>query len=463
MGEFEKLRVIPPILKAVAEMGFEKPTEVQELVIPLMLQGSDVVVQSQTGTGKTAAFAISILQTLDPHGGIQALIVVPTRELCLQVVDEFAQLGKHMRFGITPVYGGVSMENQVRLLRGGGTHVVVATPGRLLDHMRQGTIDLTRVRVLVLDEADLMLDMGFIDDVRTIISGVPQERQTSLFSATLPLEIAQLAEEYLVSPETVRIREEQLAVDRIEQEFLSLDPREKVSALATLFKARSTPSAIVFCRTKMGADSLERSLRSLGFNCRALHGNLSQAQRERVMNEYHAKRFNILVATDIAARGLDIQDVELVVNYNLPEDPKVYVHRIGRTARAGKKGQAVSFCTNLEETRFIEQVAIFSNSAINQLKLEIDRSLVPKHMPRGDFGGGRRFGGRGGFGNRGGDRGRGQSSGGRHFHGSPKSNRYGQESDRGESRGGYAGRSGGFGGNRPHGRGPSRPRFGGQQ
>jgi ATP-dependent RNA helicase DeaD len=411
---FEKLRVIPPILKAIAEMGFENPTEVQQHVVPLMLQGSDVVVQSQTGTGKTAAFAISILQTVSAGKFVQALIVVPTRELCVQVVKEFADLGKYMEYGIVAVYGGVSMENQVSALKA-GAQVVVATPGRLLDHLRQGTIRLERVHTLILDEADLMLDMGFIDDVRQIIQATPPQRQTSLFSATLPKEIADLSAEYLNAPEHVRIREEQLAVDLIDQRYLSVDPREKVSALATLLKSKGEPSTIVFCRTKAGADSLGRSLHSIGFRVEALHGNLTQARRERVMHGFREGRFNVLVATDVAARGLDIDDVDLIVNYNLPEDPKVYVHRIGRTARAGKRGEAVSFAINLAETRFLEQTAVFSNSKIEEMKIEIDRSLRPRfshnrgferrgHPQR--FREGRSFGRRGGHdSHRGGQRG----------------------------------------------------------
>ncbi|MDD5348230.1 MAG: DEAD/DEAH box helicase [Candidatus Omnitrophica bacterium] len=430
---FAALRINENILHAIRDLGFEKPTDVQQQVIPLMLQGSDVVVQSQTGTGKTASFAISILMELKAEPRIQALIVVPTRELALQVVEEFREIGKYSRFAIAPIYGGVSMEPQISAVRN-GAQVVVATPGRLLDHLRQGTIDLSSVGFLILDEADLMLDMGFIDDVRQIIQATPQERQTSLFSATLPIEIAQLSSEYLNTPESVRIKEEQLAVDLIKQEYISIDPREKVSAIATLLKSRNSPSSVIFCRTKAGADSLERSLRSLGFNVRALHGNLTQARRERVMDDYRNKRFNTLVATDIAARGLDIDDVDLVVNYNLPEDPKIYVHRIGRTARAGKSGMAVSFVTNLMEKRFIEDTAVFSNSQINELKLEIDHTLKPKFTPRSDDrgygrgGSGRGFGGRSGgrFGGRGGDRGFGSRGGG-----------YG--GDRGSLRGGYGG------------------------
>jgi len=446
---FAALRINDNILRAIRDLGFENPTDVQSQVVPLMFQGSDVVVQSQTGTGKTASFAISILQCLSPKQNVQALIVVPTRELALQVVEEFKDLGKYSRFSIVAVYGGASMEVQVDALRR-GAQIAVATPGRLLDHIRRGSIDLSAVRFLVLDEADLMLDMGFIDDVRQIIQATPNERQTCLFSATLPIEIAQLSSDYLNCPETVRIKEEQLAVDRIKQEYYSVDPREKVSAVATLLKLRGTPASVIFCRTKAGADSLEHSLRSLGFEVRALHGNLTQSKRERVMDEYRHKRFNILVATDIAARGLDIDDVDLVVNYNLPEDPKVYVHRIGRTARAGKEGQSVAFVTNLMERRFVEDTAVFSNSKITELNMEIDRSLKPKFAPRGTFGGrgGGRFGGRGG-GRFGGDRG---SRGG---YGGDRGSRGGYGGDRGSS-GGYRGGSGGYRGGGGSSRGGSR-------
>lgn len=431
---FAALRINDNILRAIRDLGFENPTDVQSQVVPLMFQGSDVVVQSQTGTGKTASFAISILQCLTAKQNVQALIVVPTRELALQVVEEFKELGKYSRFSIIAVYGGASMEVQVDALRR-GAQIAVATPGRLLDHIRRGSIDLSNVHFLVLDEADLMLDMGFIDDVRQIIQATPNERQTCLFSATLPIEIAQLSSDYLNCPETVRIKEEQLAVERIKQEYYSVDPREKVSAVATLLKLRGNPATVIFTRTKAGADSLEHSLRSLDFDVRALHGNLTQSKRERVMEDYRHKRFNILVATDIAARGLDIDDVDLVVNYNLPEDPKIYVHRIGRTARAGKEGQSVAFVTNLMEKRFMEDTAVFSNSNITELNMEIDRSLKPKFAPRGTFGGSRgggRFGGR---------------DGGRGFGGRGGGSRGGYGGDRGSSRGGYGqdrGSSGGY-------------------
>ncbi|MFA6048739.1 MAG: DEAD/DEAH box helicase [Candidatus Micrarchaeia archaeon] len=416
MESFEELRISPRILSAVKEMGFEKPTPIQEQTIPLLMQGSDIIGQAQTGTGKTAAFGIPILEAIDIHlPAVQALVLVPTRELAVQVANELRALGKHSQASILEVYGGTDIQRQIMHLRQ-GAQIVIGTPGRLIDLFKRGSIDVNSVHTVVLDEADRMLDMGFIEDMEFILSQLPQERQTALFSATMPKPIVNLADKFMLSPEFVKVSEDTLTVEGIAQFFMSLDPRDRLDALCTILKTRAAKLSIVFCRTKRGADNLELILRDRGFKALSLHGNLSQAQRDKVMQKFRAGEIDVLVATDLAARGLDIDDVSHIVNYNLPEDSMQYVHRIGRTGRAGRQGEAISFGTNLEEIRMIEQFAVDSNSQINELKMEImrgwKRGLMQQergedryrrgYRPDGQGGsggrGGRGGGGRGGFG-----------------------------------------------------------------
>ncbi|MFH1107450.1 MAG: DEAD/DEAH box helicase [Candidatus Micrarchaeota archaeon] len=366
---FDKLGISPDILKAVHDAGFTEPTAIQEQAIPVMLQGLDVIAQAQTGTGKTAAFAVTILQTLKPAKNTEALVLVPTRELAMQVVEEFKLLGRHSPHSILAVYGGENIERQIRELQK-GAQVVVGTPGRIIDHLERRTLNLSHAKIVVLDEADRMLDMGFIDDVKLILSHTAAHKQTLLFSATMPQQIIDLSRQSMVDPQVIKTSEDKLTVDNVLQLYVGVDGRDKISALTALLRLKKPSRTIIFTRTKYGADNLHYSLERQGFHSIALHGNLTQAKREKSLDDFRRREGTVLVATDIAARGLDIDDVALVVNYNIPEEPMTYVHRIGRTARAGKEGEAVSFATNLAEKRFLEDVAKMTGSAISEMKLE---------------------------------------------------------------------------------------------
>ena len=441
---FEELRLAPELLKAIHEAGFVNPTPIQEHAIPLLLQGSDLIGQAQTGTGKTAAFALSILQSLPAERKIQALILVPTRELALQVVDEFRELGKYCPHRVLAVYGGEDIQRQIGPLRE-GVDIVVATPGRIMDHLERHTIKLDHVKVVVLDEADRMLDMGFIDDVKDILKHTPKHKQTALFSATMPSTIIDLARTNMVQPEVVKTSEDKTTAENIRQHYVAVDGKDKFAAICTILSERKPNLTIIFARTKRGADNLHFALRDKGFDNVCLHGDLTQARREKSMDAFRAGHKNILVATDIAARGLDVDDVELVINYNLPDEPEVYVHRIGRTARAGKKGDAISFITNVMEKRELMQMVQRSQSTIEELALQINpefRKFTPRQnhdrgedrlVRGGDRGGGRRpFGG----GGRSGYRGGGGGGHGRPHHGGPRRS-HGAPGGRGFSRNGF--------------------------
>ena len=402
---FENLGLQPGILKAIKELGFEKPTDIQREAIPLLLQGSDLIGQARTGTGKTAAFAISILEGLQQKNHVQALILVPTRELAMQVVNEFRELGKYVPHTVLAIYGGEDIEKQLRHLQK-GIQIAVCTPGRLLDHLERRSISLAQVHTVVLDEADRMLDMGFIDDIKRILSHVPQKRQMMLFSATMPDAITSLARQYLHNPETVNVSADKITVESINQHFIMSDPRHKVQILLHHLRGRKPRLTIIFVRTKRGADNLFNSLERNGMKAAVLHGNLTQSRRDRSMHDFRNLHSNILVATDIASRGIDVDDVELVVNYNLPEDAMVYAHRIGRTARMGKAGEAITFVTNVEEMRNIQQFGTTLNCQIKEMKIEGLKlpelkddeyrgfGKRPDHMGRGGesyHGGGRPF------------------------------------------------------------------------
>ena len=341
------------VMAAIQAMGFEEPSPIQARTIPPIMEGNDVIGQAQTGTGKTAAFGIPITEKVQDLRHVQALIMTPTRELALQVSEEIAKIGQFKRIKTLPVYGGQSIDRQIRALRF-GVQVVIGTPGRLLDHIRRGTIKLDLVKILVLDEADEMLDMGFIDDIETIMENIPREgRQTLLFSATMPQQIRSLADRYMNKPVFVTVSKEQLTVPQIDQFYY--ETREKLDGLCRILDAGDMESTIIFCRTKKGADELTASLVARGYMAEALHGDLSQVQRDRVMKKFRESKLEILVATDVAARGLDIDHVTHVVNYDIPQDPESYVHRIGRTGRAGRKGTAITFI-HPREFRQLKQV-----------------------------------------------------------------------------------------------------------
>ncbi|MEZ4867246.1 MAG: DEAD/DEAH box helicase [Caldilineaceae bacterium] len=345
--EFTQLALQPQLLQAVTALGYSEPTPIQAEVIPLLLAGHDVIGQAQTGTGKTAAFALPILQTLTPDGTVQSLILAPTRELALQVAQAFEDYSRYQQVSVLAVYGGQAYERQIRRLRK-GVDVVVGTPGRLLDLMERKVLDLSNVRTVVLDEADEMLSMGFIDDMEAILKETPADRQTALFSATLPPAIRRLAGSYMREPRAVTVQRQQLTVAAIEQRYYLVNEEDKLAALTRLFEVEEIASALIFVRTRLSAGELANELTVRGFPSEALHGDLSQDAREQTLNRFRQNQIKVLVATDVAARGLDIEDISHVFNFDLPLDPEIYVHRIGRTGRAGKSGLAISLLTPSE-------------------------------------------------------------------------------------------------------------------
>ena len=363
MTGFESLEIDPRIMRAIEKMGWSEPTPVQEVTIPIIMQGKDVMAQAQTGTGKTAAFGIPLLQKIAKGKVPSAIVLVPTRELGVQVSGEIKNLGEFFDLVTIPVYGGASIEVQFDQLRK-GVDIVVGTPGRIIDHIRRGTLDLRNIRFLILDEADRMLDMGFIDDIRYIISKLPTDRNTYLFSATLPREIRELAIQHMKSPEQINISEETLVLPSTEQAYINVGRKNKIWALCRILDTEK-PKAMVFCQTKRMVDILARALTSYGYPVAALHGDLTQSRREKVLDDFRSGRVMVLIATDVAARGLDIEGVTHVINYDIPENPEVYVHRIGRTGRAGREGKAITFVTSQEE-HLLKGIKEFSGAGVAQ-------------------------------------------------------------------------------------------------
>ena len=348
---FSHLGLHPELVQAVEALGFTTPTPIQSAMIPVMLEGHDVIGQAQTGTGKTAAFALPILHRLEPGAGaVQSLVLVPTRELAVQVAKAMHDLGRQRDIRVLPVYGGEPYGRQISRLNK-GVDVVVGTPGRLLDLIQREALDLSEVQTVVLDEADEMLSMGFIDDIESILSATPADRQTALLSATVPPEIRRLADRYLRQPQFVAIEREQVTVAAIEQRHYLVYESDKLAALTRLFEVEPITSALIFVRTRAGTGELAAELATRGFPAEALSGELEQEERERVMNRFRRNLIKVLVATDVAARGLDIDHISHVFNFDMPEDPEIYVHRIGRTGRAGKTGIALSLVTPNERWR----------------------------------------------------------------------------------------------------------------
>ncbi|MEW6296883.1 MAG: DEAD/DEAH box helicase [Thermodesulfobacteriota bacterium] len=359
MADFRDLALSEPILQSIAAMGFEEPTAVQERAIPPLKAGRDVVVQALTGTGKTAAFGIPLVERIRiERAKPQAVVLTPTRELAMQVADQLHQIGRHSALHVVPIYGGQPYERQLRALRR-GVHVIVATPGRLLDHLRRRTVNLTSVSLLVLDEADVMLDMGFLEDVETIMAELPDRRVTALFSATIPDAILRLAQRYMREPEIVRLSQPRaLTVPKINQVFYQVPFRRKFEALYRVLDAKRPDRALIFCATKRMVDDVAESLQGQGYLAEGLHGDMSQATREKVLRAFRAGRTEVLVATDVAARGLDIPAVSHVINFDIPPDPEYYVHRIGRTGRIGRSGEAITFVnpSEMRQLKIIERV-----------------------------------------------------------------------------------------------------------
>ncbi len=362
---FEQMNLIRPILRSIREVGYTEPTPIQEKTVPPVLRGRDVLGCAQTGTGKTAAFALPILQRIaraedfDENGDrpIRALILTPTRELALQIHENFVQYGKYLPLRCAVIFGGVNQNPQVEQLRA-GVDILVATPGRLNDLIGQGYISLRDIRIFVLDEADRMLDMGFIHDVRKVMTKLPIERQTLLFSATMPPQVEEIAAQLLTDPVDIKISPVTSTVDSVEQSVYFLDKQNKTELLLYLLNGHGVSSALVFTRTKHGADAVARKLTKNGVKAMAIHGDKSQSARVTALNRFKSGEIDVLVATDIAARGIDIVELPTVINYNVPEDPETYIHRIGRTGRAGMEGVAITFCCSdeLESFRDIEKL-----------------------------------------------------------------------------------------------------------
>jgi ATP-dependent RNA helicase DeaD len=346
---FDTLEIDERILRATKEMGFEQMSPIQAQAIPVMLEGSDMIGQAQTGTGKTAAFGIPVLQKTDSHDkSLQAVVLCPTRELAVQVADEIRKLAKFMHgVKVLPVYGGQEIRTQIRSLKA-GVQIVVGTPGRVMDHMRRGTIDLKTIHTIILDEADEMLDMGFVEDIETILSATPEVHQTVLFSATMPKPIMDIARKFQKDARLIRVVRKELTVPKIEQYYYEVVPGQKTEVLCRLLDMYNPKLSLIFCNTKSRVDSLTDDLKGRGYFAGGLHGDLNQVQRDRVMNSFRKGNTNILVATDVAARGIDVDDIEAVFNYDLPQDDEYYVHRIGRTGRAGRNGIAFTFISGKE-------------------------------------------------------------------------------------------------------------------
>lgn len=350
---FDSMGLQPQLLHMIAQKGFTNPTPIQSEAIPPGLEGRDIMGQAKTGTGKTAAFGIPILNKIKPQRGLQAMVLCPTRELAVQVAEEISTLGAELRIKVLPIYGGQSIEIQLRALRR-RPEIIVGTPGRLLDHLQRGTIALNSLEFVVLDEADEMLDMGFLPDIERILRQCPEQRQTFLFSATLVPEIRALGRTFMKDPQLIVIASPELTVSMTEQYYYEVNPRQKVETICRVMDVDQPSVSLVFCRTKKGADELNRVLNNRGYAADSLHGDMSQRERDNVMERFRHGNIEILVATDLAARGLDVEMVTHVFNYDIPEDPDGYVHRIGRTGRAGRDGVAIT----LVEPRQIRQLKI---------------------------------------------------------------------------------------------------------
>ncbi len=353
LTNFAELGLSAQTIFALKAKGFEEPTKIQSACIPLLLKDQvDVIGQAQTGTGKTAAFGLPILEIVDPSAyQVQALILAPTRELAVQVSEEINSLKGDRHLEIAAVYGGASMELQLRKLRR-GVHVVVGTPGRILDHLRRGSLNLENLKFVVLDEADEMLDMGFVDDIEEVLKQTPAEKRMLCFSATMPAPIRRLAERFMQSPQLVKIEQDAVTESLTDQLYIELREGDKFEALTRIIDMEESFYGLVFCRTKLQCDEIGRRLSERGYGAEPLHGDLSQKQRELILSKMRDKSINIVVATDVAARGIDIQDLTHVINFSLPEDPEAYIHRVGRTGRAGKKGTAITFVATREFKRF---------------------------------------------------------------------------------------------------------------
>ncbi len=370
---FTDFDISDDILKAIDDMGFKKATPIQKMAIPYLLNSRDITAQAQTGSGKTLAFSIPILENIFiPDKSPQAIILCPTRELCIQVSREIDKLGKYVKkFKVLAVYGGQPIGKQTRVLKK-GVHIVVGTPGRVIDHIESGNLDLMGIERVVLDEADEMLDMGFREDIETILENVPSKRQTLLFSATIPQEIKKIAKKYQNNPKFIKVDNKRENIPKITQYSFKTNHKHKFNDLCRLFEAYRINSALIFCNTKRGVDFVFKNLKKNDYSCEALHGDMSQKTRDRVMNKFRNGNVRFLVATDVAARGLDISNLDFIINYDVPQNCDNYIHRIGRTARAGNVGYAFTLVTSQDSYSF------------NNLRKENKTKIIEKNIPTDD-------------------------------------------------------------------------------
>lgn len=373
--KFEELDLCKELKKGLAKIGFEQMTPIQAEAIPVLLKGKDVIGQAQTGTGKTAAFGLPILDMIDPDNKkLQAIILCPTRELAMQVASELRNFAVCMQnVKLLPVYGGQDIRQQIQGLK--GTQIVVGTPGRVMDHMRRKTIKMNHVKMVVLDEADEMLKMGFREDMEVILGAIEQPHQTCLFSATMPQEILEITERFQCNPEHIKVAVKELTMERITQYYYAVKREYKTKALTRLMDYHQYKKSIVFCNTKAMTDELATELKKIGYHAEALHGDLSQKQRDIVMKNFRTGATNVLIATDIAARGIDVDDVEAVFNYDIPQETEYYVHRIGRTGRAGREGVSHTFCKN-KEFRKIREIENICNSKMEERTVPTPTNII---------------------------------------------------------------------------------------
>jgi len=374
---FEDLPLSQEVMNGIEKLGFRNLFPIQAQAIIPLLEGKDVIGQSQTGTGKTAAFGVPMVERLDPrNNGVQGLVLEPTRELAIQVAEHISKISKYTSFKILPIYGGEPIQKQISALKK-GIHIVIGTPGRIIDHLKRGTLNLASVKIVVLDEADRMLDMGFIDDIEFILSKVPRDRQTSLFSATIDQSVMDVCDRYMKRPKKILVSKDEIALTQIEQYYTIVNPKYKFRVLCKLLEENHIERAIIFCKTRIGTNILAGKLRRRGYNAKPLHGGLTQPQRDFVTNSFRKGRFKLLVATDVAARGLDIQGITHIINYDIPLDALVYFHRIGRTARMGGEGTAITL-VGYGERAELERIRALTNTRIEKLEGVIE-------MPTSEF------------------------------------------------------------------------------
>ncbi len=392
--KYSEMNLDKDLLKAIHEMGFEEPTDIQSKAIPLVKEGKDVIGQSETGSGKTAAFGLPILEKVVPGSSVQAIIIAPTRELAEQIGKHLRDFAKHKKLHITVIYGGVGYEQQINNMR--NSEIIVGTPGRLLDHIRNGFLYLGHIKTFVLDEADKMFEMGFIEDIREILNHTPAKKQMLMFSATVNYDVEQLIKSYMVNPVLIRTKS-YVEQSLLKQYYYDVPRQDKFSLLYHLLKKDNPKLAIVFCSTRRQVDFISRSLQRNGVNAMPLHGGLSQAKRNDIMDSFRAGKLNILVASDVAARGIDIKDVTHIFNYGIPKTPKEYVHRVGRTARMGNEGVAINLLDEMDYQNF-NRVLEDHSIKVDQLPLPSFQRMQmaqPSFSDRGQRG---QFGNRGGFG-----------------------------------------------------------------